>query len=92
MHSPTQGSFRSVGGLAQWQSIGPVNQGSGVRSSQSPVLWRENSLREPGIEPGPTPWQGAILPLDHSRCTAGGAVTSHIAAQAYAQPPVGTPE
>ena len=24
-------------------------------------------LREPGIEPGPTPWQGAILPLDHSR-------------------------
>ncbi len=25
-------------------------------------------MREPGIEPGPTPWQGAILPLDHSRC------------------------
>ena len=24
-------------------------------------------MREPGIEPGPTPWQGAILPLDHSR-------------------------
>ena len=31
-------------------------------------------LREPGIEPGPTPWQGAILPLDHSRgCIFGGA-------------------
>ena len=39
----------------------------------------KTNLREPGIEPGPTPWQGAILPLDHSRCTAGGAVTSHIA-------------
>ena len=25
-------------------------------------------VREPGIEPGPTPWRGAILPLDHSRC------------------------
>ena len=27
------------GYLAQWQSIGPVNQGSGVRSSQWPVWW-----------------------------------------------------
>jgi hypothetical protein len=27
----------------------------------------QRCMREPGIEPGPTPWQGAILPLDHSR-------------------------
>ena len=34
------------------------------------VRWESGvaeKLREPGIEPGPTPWQGAILPLDHSR-------------------------
>ena len=27
----------------------------------------EQQMHQPGIEPGPTPWQGAILPLDHSR-------------------------
>ena len=31
-------AFWGNGGLAQWQSIGPVNQGSGVRSSQSPAF------------------------------------------------------
>ena len=30
-------------------------------------VWLQQTVREPGIEPGPTPWQGAILPLDHSR-------------------------
>ncbi|KAH8939940.1 hypothetical protein BDL97_15G062900 [Sphagnum fallax] len=24
-----------------------------------------NSLHQPGIEPGSVPWQGTILPLDH---------------------------
>ena len=29
---------------------------------------KENkNLRLPGIEPGPTPWKGAILPLDYRR-------------------------
>ena len=29
--------------------------------------YKKKYLRLPGIEPGPTPWKGAILPLDYRR-------------------------
>ena len=28
----------------------------------------QNKLRSPGLEPGPGPWQGPIIPLDYERC------------------------
>ena len=31
------------------------------------VFHKKSNLRLPGIEPGPTPWKGAILPLDYRR-------------------------
>ena len=45
------------------------------------------NMREPGIEPGPTPWQGAILPLDHSRFVnkSGGTTTATL--QTFKPPP-----
>ena len=30
-------------------------------------MLRGDKMREPGIEPGSRPWQGRVLPLNHSR-------------------------
>ncbi len=46
---------------------GPTGGANGRRASSRTAAVPPEQVREPGIEPGPTPWQGAILPLDHSR-------------------------
>ena len=31
-------------------------------------------MRAPGIEPGPNPWQGLVLPLNHARMSTSGII------------------